>query len=271
MKILAAAVFALALGLLAGPSGARRLRRLDVSARSPGRHRAGHHRAGRLGALVVAACCAGAAVAMPWALAWSVIAATLCGTFGWVLWAHRREKQTLEQTESVAQACRVISSQLRIGQAPHRALETAAGECPVLEGVLGAQRVGGDVAEALSAAGERPGCSGLASLGRAWRLCERTGAPLSPVARRVAENVSAEAQTRAEISGELAVARLTGRLLCALPAAGIAMGFLAGGNPVGFLTGTAAGTICLAAAVVLACAGLVWTELLARRAQEAGS
>lgn len=67
------------------------------------------------------------------------------------------------------------------------------------------------------------------------------------------------------------MARLTGRLLCALPAAGIVMGFLAGGNPISFLTATTAGTVCLAAAVVLACTGLVWTELLARRAQEAGS
>ncbi|RLP09790.1 type II secretion system F family protein [Propionibacterium australiense] len=265
MNVLAAVMLALALGCLVGPSGAGRLRSVDETIRRPRRPTAG-----RLGVFAFAAGCLVAAAIMPWALAWILIAAALGGTFAWVLWGHRWEKQALARAESVAQACRVISSQLRIGQAPHQALAVAAEECPALDGVLGAQRVGGEVAAALLAAGERPGCSGLASLGRAWELCERAGAPLAPVAQRVAENVSAEAQMRAEISGELAVARLTGRLLCALPAAGIAMGFLAGGNPISFLTTTRAGTICLAAAVVLACAGLVWTELLARRAQEVG-
>lgn len=266
MKILAALMLALALTCASGPSGTHRLRRVDEAVRAPRRPAPG-----RLVVLVFASCCVGAAVAMPWALAWVVIAAALCGTFGWVLWQHRCEKRALGRAESVAQACRVVSAQLRIGQSPRQALEIAAEECSALDDVVGAQLVGGEVAEALVIAGELPGCSGLSRLGRAWRLCERAGAPLSPVAQRVAENVSAEAQVRAEISGELAVARLTGRLLCALPAAGIAMGFFAGGDPIGFLVTTPAGRLCLVAAVVLACAGLVWTELLARRAQEDGS
>lgn len=266
MRILAALMLALALVCAIGPSGARRLRRLDEAVGAP--HRPG---VAPLVVLAFAACCTGAAVVMPWALAWIVIAATLCGTLGWVLWEHRNERRALRRAESVARACRVISAQLRIGQTPRRALEITAEDCPVLDEAVGSLLVGGEVGGALLAAGARPGCSGLSSLGRAWRLCERAGAPLSPVAQRVAQNVSDEAQMRAEVSGELAVARLTGRLLCALPAAGVAMGFFAGGNPISFLTTTLAGKSCLAAAVVLACAGLIWTELLARRAQEDGS
>lgn len=269
MSVLAALLVALAFCCALGPSGARRLRRVDGADGTGGASRTPHRPApARLIVLASVAGCAATAVAVPWAVAWIVVAAALGGTLGWVLWEHRREKQALTRAESVAQACRVISSQLRIGRAPLQALETAAEECPALDGVIGARQVGGEVSKALLAAGEIPGCSGLSSLGRAWTLCERSGAPLSPVAQRVAENVSAEAQMRAEVAGELAVARLTGRLLCALPAAGIAMGFFAGGNPISFFTTTPIGKACLAGAVVLACAGLIWTELLARHAQE---
>ena len=62
--------------------------------------------------------------------------------------------------------------------------------------------------------------------------------------------------------------RATGRLLTALPLLGIGMGFVSGGDPVAFLTTTMIGKACLVGAVVLVCAGLVWTELLATRAQE---
>lgn len=201
-------------------------------------------------------------------VAWVAIAGVLGLTLAWELRMHRAEKTAIRRSTQVAHACRVIAAQLRIGQTPGAALSVAAQECDLLEECLTAQLIGGDVPQSLMHLGERPGCSGMSALGRAWRLCERSGSPLAPAAARVSQTVDADTRLRADIAAELAVPRATGRLLTALPALGIAMGFMSGGNPIAFLTTTMVGKVCLAGAVVLAYAGLVWTELLASRAQE---
>lgn len=202
----------------------------------------------------------------PGVLAWAVIVCAVGGTLGWVARQHRRDTRAARNSAQVARACEVIAAQLQIGRTPGQALTIAAEECEVLVMCVSAQQIGADVTEALTTAAAEPGCAGLAGLARTWRLCERTGSRLSPAAQLVAQAVAAEGQLQSEITAELAVPRATGKLLAMLPVVGIAMGFVAGGDPVSFLTSTLPGRVCLAAAVLLACAGLLWTEFIASRA-----
>ena len=74
----------------------------------------------------------------------------------------------------------------------------------------------------------------------------------------------AEAAAERLVASELASPRATGKMLALLPLLGIGLGFAGGGDPLVFLLGGLVGRICLAAAVCLVCAGLVWTTLLGR-------
>ena len=91
-----------------------------------------------------------------------------------------------------------------------------------------------------------------------------TGAPIADAANRVADGLRSDAAAERLVEAELAAPRASGRMLAALPALGIALGYVSGGDPIAFLSGTWVGQLCLAAAVCLVCAGLVWTTLLSR-------
>lgn len=263
MSIITLALFLLSAVLLSVPAQNHRLTRVDkplVAQVSIGKTR-----------LIIVGCGIAVFIAIalaPNQLAWIVIVTVIGATLSWVSALHARETAAVKRSQKVAQGCRVLAAQLRIGHGLGQALHIAAQECDVLEPCLASQRVGGSVAQALMTAGDQRGCKGLASLGRAWQLCERSGSPLAPVADRVSVVVAADAQMLADIAAELAVPRLTGRLLCTLPVLGVVMGYLAGGDPLAFLTGTAMGKNLLAGAVVLVCAGLVWIEMIACKVQE---
>jgi tight adherence protein B len=61
----------------------------------------------------------------------------------------------------------------------------------------------------------------------------------------------------------LSAPRATSRLLAVLPLAGLALGYGFGGDPVGFLAGSAPGQLSLVVGVALGCAGVLWTERIA--------
>lgn len=195
---------------------------------------------------------------LPWALVLSIL-----GLTGWWLSARARERRLRRLAErDVAHACLVLAGQLSIGQVPGVALANAAVDCAPLEESAATQRIGGDTGAALRRAGEVPGQEGLAELGVAWQLCERTGAPLAHAATGVAEALRLAEAAHSSVDAELASARLTGQLLAVLPGLGLGLGFVGGGDPLGFLTGTRLGQGCVVAAVGLLCAGLIWTEKL---------
>ena len=56
------------------------------------------------------------------------------------------------------------------------------------------------------------------------------------------------------------------RLLGGLPLVGLGLGYAVGGDPIGYLTGSAAGLVCLTIGGGLAAVGLVWSDTLADRA-----
>lgn len=203
-------------------------------------------------------------LAAPRLLVWVVPGLVAVLTAGWLIAQSRAERQRQTNAEEVVQACQAVAAQLRVGDIPAVALARVAADSPLLAPVAATQAIGADVPAALRAAGQQPGGAGLASLGRAWQLCQLTGAPVARAANQVADSLRAEAAAERLVASELAAPRASGRLLAGLPLLGLGMGFAGGGNPIDFLTGTLVGQLCLAAAVCLVCAGLVWTTLLGR-------
>lgn len=187
-----------------------------------------------------------------------------------VLRNARRHRARARHRASAAEACAVLAAGVRVGMVPGEALAAAARDCPVLAEAATARELGGDPAEVLSRCGRVPGAEPLAELGRAWRLCERTGAPMGQMLLRVAEGVRREQATDDLVAAELAAPRLSGRMLAVLPLVGLGLGAAIGGDPVGFLLGGTFGAVCLVVGVGLACAGVLWTERIADEAGRLG-
>jgi tight adherence protein B len=199
----------------------------------------------------------------------AVLGVTLLAV-GWTagtLLRHRRQAR-LERRRStdVAQACAALAAQLRIGQVPSVALASAAPEHPVLQEARDAQDLGGEVVRVWRMQAQQAGLAGLLDLARAWQVAGRTGAPMSATLEQVAAALVAEQDLRALVAGELSAPRATGKVMAVLPGCGVGLGYLLGGEPVGWLLGGPPGWGCLLAGVVLACSGVLWIEALARRA-----
>ena len=180
---------------------------------------------------------------------------------------HHRRQFRLERRRraDVAQACAALAAQLRIGQVPGVALAGATGEHPVLREARDAQDLGGDVVRVWRWQAQQAGFAGLLDLARAWQVSGRTGAPMSATLEQAAAALVAEQDLRAVVAGELSAPRATGKVMAVLPGCGVALGYLLGGEPIGWLLGGPLGWSCLLAGVVLACLGVLWIEALARR------
>ena len=109
------------------------------------------------------------------------------------------------------------------------------------------------------------GLGGLLDLARAWQVGTRSGASLTATLDQVAAALAADESLRAVVGSELAAPRATGKLMAALPALGVGMGYLLGGDPLGWLVQGPAGGTCLVLGTALACGGVLWIESLARR------
>ena len=180
---------------------------------------------------------------------------------------QRRSRSTVRTRVAVSRACTALAAQLRIGQVPAEALASAAGDHPVLIESQRVSAIGGDVPRTWRAQAERDGGSaGLAELARAWQVSIDTGAPMSTTLEQVAAGLSADRNLQSVIAGELAAPRATSKVMAVLPACGIGIGYLLGGDPVGWLLAGPPGWGCLFVGVLLACAGVLWIEALAHQA-----
>ncbi len=225
----------------------------------------------RNGLLVVAA---GLAVVTVVALVWgtgaagiAAVIALMSATVGWLVHDRRRATAEIRHLGEVAEACRVLGSLVHIGHVPATALRLAAVDAPVLATVASAQSLGGRVPAALRALSDEPGREGFARVAEAWAVCEETGAPIAPTLAVVSDELRVERELASTVAGELAGPRASGKVLAALPFVGLAMGYGLGGDPIRFLTTGLIGPACLVAGVGLACAGMIWTEILVCRAE----
>jgi tight adherence protein B len=175
---------------------------------------------------------------------------------------RRSDQAAAARRARVIEACAVLSADLRAGRPPQDALAAASEVCAELGPAAEIAKLGGNVGAALSESSAAPGAAGLAALGAAWQVVERSGVALSSVASRLAESLRADETARRQATAALAGARSTARLLASLPLLGTALGHLLGAEPVAFLTGTPPGWFCLLAGVALMIAGLAWVERL---------
>lgn len=97
----------------------------------------------------------------------------------------------------------------------------------------------------------------------ATALAETTGAPLAELLERIEADGRAADRAAAVAAAQSAGARTTAVLLGGLPAAGIALGYAVGADPLGVLLHTPLGAACATAALVLQGAGLAWVGRLA--------
>lgn len=256
----AAIATALAVALWTGRPGASALRRLDGSRTSAARRRL------PLATAAAAIVVGGVLLAGPW-LAWWLSATILIGTVAWIVEKRRRRREASKASEQVAHGARLLASLLRTGQIPSTALSEAARDCPALEHAAGVAALGGDTGEALAEAAAQAGRGQLALVAAAWRLSERSGAPMAESLARVAESLRHGRALSALIDAELAAARASGHIMATLPVVAVGLGAAVGADPLAFLFAGSAGPVLVLVAVGLTAAGVLWTQRLADGAQ----
>ncbi|PIF01729.1 MAG: hypothetical protein CR979_02065 [Propionibacterium sp.] len=201
---------------------------------------------------------------MGWLLAGSVI----IGTISWLIIRSNKQRKAKEATNRIIRFARLMNGKLRIGLVPVTALVESATECGGLDQLVATAKLGGDIPAALRQAANIPGQSGLRQISAAWELSQHSGAPIAGVLDRIVAGLRQDAEAEAELAIELAAARTTGRIMSVLPLAAIGFGYLAGANPIDFITSNWVGELAFVSSVLLAAIGIWWLEKMATRALE---
>lgn len=202
------------------------------------------------------------AVATVWLLAGATVATVvtsslvMAATVAGLVRRHRGARQLAQRRRSVSRASATLGAQLRAGLSPAEALRHAAADWPVMAPAAAALALGDEPADVWDRQGQDPGLRGLREIGRGWRLCALTGAPLAPTLERLADALESDEALGITVSSELAAPRATGRVMAVLPLVGLAIGYGMGGDPLAFLLQTAPGRGCLLAGCLLAAAGV---------------
>lgn len=191
-----------------------------------------------------------------------LLASVALGT-GRMVQRRRAARAAEHRSEQVLAVCEAMASDLAAGQPPMASLGRAASEWPGFEPVAVAGRMGADVPAAMHELAAHPGAGQLRTLAATWQVAHDTGSGLAAAIGHAAESIRADRRTARLVAAELAAARTTARLLAVLPLGVLALGAGVGGDPVGFLTGSLPGLVCLATGLGLCFTGLLWLERIA--------
>jgi tight adherence protein B len=196
----------------------------------------------------------------------------LAALAGLVVWGlgrllgRRQAARAADRTaEQVLAVCDAMASDLAAGQPPLASLRRAAEAWPGFAPVAAAAQMGADVPGILRELAERPGARQLRTLAATWQVAHDTGSGLAVAISQAAEAIRADRRTARLVAAELASAHATARMLAVLPVGVLLLGMGVGGDPVGFLTGSTAGVVCLTVGLGLSFAGLLWLERIADR------
>lgn len=170
-----------------------------------------------------------------------------------------------QRSDRVLALCEGMASDLAAGQPPLLSLDRAAAEWPDFAPVAVAGHMGADVPAVLRELAERPGARQLRTLGATWQVAHDTGSGLAGAIAQAAEAIRSDRRTVRLVASELAAAHATARMLAVLPLGVLLLGSGIGGDPIGFLTGSTPGLMCLALGLGLSFAGLWWLERIADR------
>ena len=216
-----------------------------------------------LGCGVAAAVVAlGAAVAGARGVVIAVAAVLVGGTIALLRRRQGNRRRRAERRADVVRGGEVIAGLLRAGRVPTTALQEAARDVEVFAPAAAEQAVGGDPGPALRRLAGVPGQEGLVGLASAWEVAARTGASLVEAVEATASALAADAEVQRVVAAELSASRAAGRVMALLPIAGLALGYLIGADPGAFLLGNPVGWACLVAGTALACAGVVWIDVV---------
>ncbi|MGV0744205.1 type II secretion system F family protein [Mycolicibacterium sp. XJ870] len=249
------AALALAAALLVWPAAPRRLTELR-------RLRPGRRRVRALPVVVVSAGAVAWLVPLAVALAMGAIGATVALRRR----RHAGERVRRQESDALQAALDVLVGELRIGAHPVSAFSTAAGEVsgPVGEGmgaVAARARLGADVAAGLEdVAGKSQLPVHWQRLAACWRLAQAHGLSIGTLMSTAQQDIVERERFSARVSAAMAGPRTTATVLAGLPVAGIALGQGIGAEPLAFLLAPGVGGWLLVIGVLLACAGLLWSE-----------
>jgi tight adherence protein B len=110
----------------------------------------------------------------------------------------------------------------------------------------------------------RSGSDELAFVAAAWRLSERTGAPLASAVERAARGLRDVRRRRGRVSAAVAGPRATVTVLTALPLAGPLLGLACGVDPRTLYLGSPLSTVAVVAGAGLAVLGRWWCARMVR-------
>lgn len=202
----------------------------------------------------------------------AVVAVSAAGVVLRLRRRRRARAAAAARRADVVELCSGLAAELRAGRTPREALMRAAAGpgsvvalCPAAVTAAGS---GGDVPAGLMHASSADGAGALRWLAACWQVAEEQGAGLAAAAERLADHGRADEAVRQEVSTQLAGPRATAVLLAVLPGVGVLFGTGLGAAPLDILLRTPWGLGCLGLGVLLAAAGLMWTERIARTAEE---
>lgn len=187
-------------------------------------------------------------------------------TVGWLVAGQLERRRAADRRRQSLRVAEIMESMLALGHLPSAAIGFAAEECALVAPVAAAVQLGGNPWEVLRQLAGLPGGTGLAWIGQAWQASHISGGGLVEALGLVRATMESQADTAAVVTAELAGPRATSQLLAVLPLLGLAAAWALGVDLVHFF-GSRLGGFCLLSGVGLACAGLIWSEMVARRAE----
>lgn len=198
-------------------------------------------------------------------IAVGIAGATLC-----VRWRRRRRSMVQREELIVLESgLDVVVGELRVGAHPVRAFEVTAAELGGATGeafaaIAARARLGVTLDPAVPRSG--PSASQWSRISRGWMLAQRHGLAVAELLDVCRTDLQERQRFTARVNAGLAGPRATAAVLTGLPVVGIGLGQMIGAKPLSVLCAGGMGGALLVVGVMLACAGLLWSDAITGKA-----